>query len=264
MDDLKKYIQQHQQQIVDDEMPNKQVWSKIQSTLNAQQHLSFGENNLPTPNKFLLLIKYAVAACVVGLAVVGAFHLFKPNSLVVEPTAVAKNDTSASKNYTTNYDTTPAIIDADTPLHVLQGVAKKVIAAIGNNNSINEDTIKALISIANNSNNYKQVHSIDSQFAQVINFQKNTINNTPIYAENAAYFNSFITDFKQIEKDEKRLKFDIIKNGMNAELVEQLINIYQQKINVLKAFQAEINKTNNRFKQNREEVDTAQSYYVNI
>lgn len=95
---------------------------------------------------------------------------------------------------------------------------------------------------------YSLVHNIESSFTQMINLQRNKLNSTPIYAESPAYFNDFKVQLKQMEKDEKQIKEDIAKNGINDELITQLINIYQQKLNMLKQLQIEMNKLNNRFK----------------
>ena len=93
---------------------------------------------------------------------------------------------------------------------------------------------------------------------------KNKIANTPIYGESASFYNDFIDKFKQMEKDEKIVKKEIIQFGLNDMLLDQLINIYQQKLNVLKLLQSEINKTNIRFKQNRNAVDTLKANYLEI
>ena len=83
-------------------------------------------------------------------------------------------------------------------------------------------------------------------------------------AESADYFNDFKIQIKQMELDEKVIKSDIAKHGMNDVLLDQLINVYQQKLNVLKQLQIEMNKTNNRFKQNRGPVDSVKTYFLNL
>ena len=85
-----------------------------------------------------------------------------------------------------------------------------------------------------------------------------------MYTETPEYFNDFKIQISQMEKDEKVIKSDIAKRGMNDELLDQLINLYQQKLNILKQLQIEMNKTNNRFKQNRGPVDSTRTYFLNI
>jgi hypothetical protein len=86
----------------------------------------------------------------------------------------------------------------------------------------------------------------------------------PMYAESPDYFLDFKQQIKQIEKDEKEIKTDITKKGMSDELLEHLINLYQQKLSVLKQLQIEMNKTNNRYQLNRGPVDSTKTYFLNL
>ena len=105
---------------------------------------------------------------------------------------------------------------------------------------------------------------MENSFNQIINLQRVKVSGTPMFAETAEYFNDFKIQIRQMEKDEKVIKSDISKNGMRDELLEQLINLYQQKLTVLKKLQVEMNKTNNRFKQNRGPVDSTKTYFLSI
>ena len=67
-----------------------------------------------------------------------------------------------------------------------------------------------------------------------------------------------------MEKDEARIKSYIHKNGMSDELLDQLINVYQQKLNMLKQLQKEMQKLNSRYKQNRPVIDTLKTYFLNL
>ena len=49
-----------------------------------------------------------------------------------------------------------------------------------------------------------------------------------------------------------------------SELLDQLINLYQQKLNTLKQLQTEMNKTNTRYKQSRGPVDSTRTYFLNL
>jgi hypothetical protein len=105
---------------------------------------------------------------------------------------------------------------------------------------------------------------VENSFTQVINLQKAKVNTTPLIAENPGYFNDFAIEMKRMERDEQSIKRDIRKSGLTDELLDQLINVYQQKLNMLKQLQNEIHKTNNRFKQNRGPVDSTKPYFLNI
>jgi hypothetical protein len=98
----------------------------------------------------------------------------------------------------------------------------------------------------------------------MISMQKNKINTTPIYAEGADYFNEFKVQMGQMDTDEKQVRKDIKANGLKDDMIGQLINIYQKKLDLLKQLQLEMNKLNNRFKQNRGPIDTTKTYFINI
>ncbi|MEN9600318.1 MAG: hypothetical protein RL596_2642, partial [Bacteroidota bacterium] len=115
-----------------------------------------------------------------------------------------------------------------------------------------------------NPNPVSSIQTLEANFTQVINLQKARISTMPMYAESAAYFSDFKVQLKQMDKDEVQIKMDISRKGMNDELLDQLINLYQQKLNILKQLQLEMNKTNNRYKQNRGAVDTVRTYFLSI
>jgi hypothetical protein len=123
-------------------------------------------------------------------------------------------------------------------------------------------TIHTVSELSNN--DLEKMASMESSFTQVINLQKARISHTPLYAESPNYFKDFKLQMQQMEKDEKQIKNFISKNGMSDELLDQLINVYQQKLNMLKQLQNEMQKLNTRYKQNRESVDTAKTYFLNL
>jgi hypothetical protein len=97
----------------------------------------------------------------------------------------------------------------------------------------------------------------------MISIQKNAINSTPIFTKSLVILKNsklFKTKLKLI----KKYKIRYCKLGFTNELLEQLININQQKLNLLKMLQTEINKTNIRFIQNRNHLDTEKVYYIQI
>ncbi len=258
MDEFKKHIQQNFHLIEEDEIPNSKVWNRIKTSINDEKKVVAIGNK----SKIISILKYAVAASVIGLAVVGAIHILSNKTQpIIETVSVEPS----KKTDTTHSNLQVNTVEVDTPLAVIQTVAKNVIKVV-TYNIISDDTINNLVGInpSNNDVAFVQIKSIDSQYNQVIALQKKAINNTPVYAENVAYFKSFAKDFKQMENDEKQVKKDIAAIGFNNDLLNQLINVYQQKLDLLKMFQAEINKTNIRFKQNRNNIDSSKIYFVSI
>ena len=66
-----------------------------------------------------------------------------------------------------------------------------------------------------------------------------------------------------MDEDEMLLKKDIESYGMNDQLLEALINIYQQKLNLLKILKAEIHKMNKTTKE-KQMQGRLPSYYLNL
>jgi hypothetical protein len=67
-----------------------------------------------------------------------------------------------------------------------------------------------------------------------------------------------------MDADEAATRNLIKMNGLSSGLLQQLINIYQEKLNVLKNLQTEINKINSRVKQNQLPTDTLTTHFINI
>lgn len=234
MDNLKKYIQQHNEQMDFDD-PSPELWNKIEN--NAAHKKS---NVLP------LLLRYAAAAALITAVIVAAIQL----SGKKENAAVAVNDTppidilkkiiadSAQPALTATTDHSNPVTDAAIP----------------------ENKTKETKQV---DQRYSMMESFKENYGHLVNYQLKSIRSTPVYAEDQAYFDDFKTRLKQMDMDEATIRKTIRRQGMSNTLLEQLINVYQEKLNVLKALQAEINKMNERVKEN-EPADSLNKYYLNI
>jgi len=251
MDDLKKYLQTNASYLQDD-LPNTRVWQNIKHQIQPKKKKK---------SLVISIAKYCVAACVVFLAGIGAWHLLQKTQRTEDFSTSNQLVIIDSNNQKDNAVLIEETID--TPLAVIasttKNVAKKLLL----------DTQRFVRNTVNNgfetsATSFLQIRSIDSQFRQVINIQKNIINQTPLFAESPAFFKDFISSYQQMENDEKTVKKDIIKIGLSSDLLEQLINVNQQKLNLLKQLQTEINKTNNKYKQNRNLIDTIKTYFIEI
>lgn len=242
MDELKKYIQTHADELDLDE-PRPQVWQQIRQELG-------------TPKKHSVVVmvtRWVAAACVLVLAGIGTWFVLADQKTKTIPvqSSVAKTEKTTEKPNSTlaPVQEQPVIIKKDPVLiaKTRTSVKKRQI----DQQSVNKPDLSAL-------------NEIESSFTQVINLQRARVSAMPMYAEAPEYFNDFKIQIRQMEKDEKLIKSDITKRGMNDDLLDQLINLYQQKLNVLKQLQIEMNKTNNRFKQSRGPVDSTKTYFLNI
>lgn len=247
MDEFKKYLQQHREDLDADE-PRPLVWQKVQQQIQPPKQtariVSFA------------WVRYAVAACVLVLAGIGVWYLAKPAAEVTtakvelqkqEPVIQTNPPTITTPEKKLAEETKTVMASNNTPSILPK--SKQVVSNKTNTQTENIDVV---------------LNNLQSSFAQMISMQKNKINSTPIYAEGADYFNDFKIQMNQMDADEKQVRKDIKTNGMKEEMVGQLINIYQKKLDLLKQLQLEMTKLNNRFKQNRGPIDTTKTYFINI
>lgn len=240
MDELKKYIRQHADQLDLDE-PRLQVWEQIK-----QQSAS-----APKTTVMVMVTRWAVAACVLLLAGIGGWWLLQEKNTASELASqqkpvTEKAATITKEPVTQTENTTPTILaEVKVPVKKETAVAEP-----------KERTQPTADMIA--------LQNMENSFTQVINLQRERVSSMPMYAESPAYFNDFAIQIRQMEKDEKQIKSDIARRGMTDGLLDQLINLYQQKLTILKQLQTEMTKTNNRYKQNRVPVDSAKTYFLKI
>lgn len=245
MDDFKKYLQLHSDDL-DVDIPRDKVWLGINKELNPAKPLAA-----------LVYIKWAVAACVIALAGFGGYMLLnKPVTNYQLPVASNKNQTIDSKQ---KLQEEPTRLQPTTTEQLVAD-NRSVKPTDNRKQRINQPATSKQQPVTN----ITALEQVEHSFTQVINLQKAKVNTTPLIAENPGYFNDFAIEMKRMERDEQSIKKDIKKNGLTDELLDQLINVYQQKLNVLKQLQNEIHKTNNRFKQNRGPVDSTKPYFLNI
>jgi hypothetical protein len=246
MDDFKKYLQQRSDDL-DVDIPSDLVWKGINKELNPTKPMAAA----------LVYIKWAVAACVIALAGFGGYMLLnKPVTSYQLPVASNKEQIINSRQ---KLQEEPTRLQTAT---IEQLVASNKI--IKPTKSPKPRINKPATSNQQPATNITVLDQVETSFTQVINLQKAKVNTTPLIAENPGYFNDFTIEMKRMERDEHNIKRDIIKSGLSDELLDQLINVYQQKLNMLKQLQNEIHKTNNRFKQNRGPVDSTKPYFLNI
>lgn len=240
MDELKKYIRQHADQLDLDE-PRLQVWEQIK-----QQSAS-----APKTTVVVMVTRWAVAACVLLLAGIGGWWLLQEKNTTTELASqqkpvIEKAAPVTNEPVTKTENTEPAVLAQVT-------VPVKKETAVAATKKRTQPTANMIA-----------LQHMENSFTQVINLQRERVSSMPMYAESPAYFNDFAIQIRQMEKDEKQIKSDIARRGMTDGLLDQLINLYQQKLTILKQLQTEMTKTNNRYKQNRVPVDSAKTYFLKI
>jgi hypothetical protein len=105
---------------------------------------------------------------------------------------------------------------------------------------------------------------IEASYAAMLNMQRERLRMQPIYGENADYFDLFKNQFVTLNKEEERIKEQVKKTGLQDTHLDELISIYQEKVNVLKQLQFEINRINTRYKQADPDINKRPASYINL
>lgn len=238
MDELKKYIQNQAGELDVDE-PGPQVWEQVRQQSAGQKA------KLVTISR----IRRVAAACVLLLAGIGGWLLFRTQeSISTELAGKTRQTTPVIEHTPAPVEESPATSLAQeqpaAPKQEMAGRKKQPPAA--------ETGIE------------HSLRDLENSFTQVINLQRERVGSIPMYAESPEYFKDFTIQIQQMEKEEKQIRSDIARRGMTDTSLDQLINLYQQKLTVLKQLQLEMTKTNNRYKQHRGPVDATQAYFLKI
>jgi hypothetical protein len=242
MDELKKYLQQNREALDSDE-PSPMVWERIQ----VQQ---------PVKKTAIVvtITRWAVAACVLVLAGIGTWSLLKEDEGKTQEILQGSMATLEPKQQEIKQ---PA--ESINPVPEIGTEKSKVLASV-----IPEKKIVAAQKAIPERADLIALQNVENSFKQVINLQRNKVGSIPMYAESAEYFTDFKIQIRQLEKDEKAVKAEIVKRGLTDDLLDQLINLYKIKLTTLKQLQTEMNKINNRAKQIRRPVDSVKTYFINI
>lgn len=250
MDNLKKYLQQHVDEL-DSDVPGEAVWRRLQDqTVPA----------LPKPIRVTLLRKYAAVACVLAFLITAGYYLgTKRESGIGRVNEISHAVHPVQKGLpvplTTASTALKTMVTGPRRPNVTIAVAKKSVA---------QKNLRPKKSKPPGDPAWQIIHDVEQRYAQVVKLQLSRLRGTPVYGESPDYFSAFKQQVRQLETDEAITKKDIRQLGLSDELLEQLINISQQKLNVLKALQAEIGKVNNKRREAEYRPGSSRSYYMNL
>jgi hypothetical protein len=264
MDDFKKYLNQHRDNL-DTDIPGDHLWEKLRKELENTKEVGMN----PAKGRVVpMVIRWAAAACVILLAGFGAYVLITQDN---------KKEDVAQSEAPAKVDTISKPIEKPQPPVEIQE-AQRSIAMNEPPARKHEKATVALQDLAV-SNAEKQAEEaprkmadpmakvfsdMEASYASMVSMQMEKIKGTPIYAEDANYFHVFKKQFQDLNNDEKLLKDETKKNGISDDIITRMINIYQEKITLLKQLQFEINKMNNRVKNSDTDVQKQTPTYINL
>ena len=249
MDELKKHIQQKLNDLDIDE-PSEDGWQHIQQNLFPPKRVVIA-----------LPVRWVAAACVVLLVGIGIFLFDKNHEATVSITPAKKEINNMVKN-----EPQPIAAPATKEgigLKLTDKVEKKAVVINEKRHSTRNNRAITKSGEAEEAG-INELEGIENSFKQVIDIEKTRVNATPLNAEDPSYFKEFSQRIKEMEADEAMIKQEMRQKGITNDLLDRLINIYQQKLNVLKQLQNEIQKTNSRYKQARKQTADQKTYFLNI
>ncbi len=224
MDELKKYLQENRSNM-DADVPPANMWQRIKKEEVVQK---------PAGKVIRMSLKFAAAACVLTAIFFGVKWMTDDNK-PAQPTASNAN----------------LPVKAQDDSQIVEVQPQHDTTQLSTNKNI-EPTPDALL------------EDFQQTYGSLVKMQLNSIRRTPVLGEEPGYFNEFKTMLNQMDVDEAAIKKRIKANGVTAESLEELINVYQQKLDILKSLHGEIDKMNNKVKQGHASSDSLSAYYINI
>ena len=238
MDELKKYLQENRAAL-DSEKPSATVFKRLQAQHPAKKKATV----------FSMLAKAAVAACILG-AVLIALNIFskketgksqisqtieniqhpQTQEIALQPSPLPDSGVKAPQQHI-QY---PSMVKTNTPKKESASVPEQLLSSF--------------------EHNYNKLVSLQLQY----------IRTTPVYGESSNYFDDFKNALHQLDEEEFLVKKTIKTTGLNDALLEQLVNLYQAKTNLLKNLQQQVTRMNNRVKENSLPTDSVNTFYINI
>lgn len=220
MDRLKKYLKDNEASMEVDRPDENSLWERIEQ----------GSPGKPaTRVRRLPVMRYAAAACIILLAGMGFMLLLRNHKKPPLPPAIVKSGPPPAVDTPRNTQGPEATVTAP--------VAKKDISPVEHRH----DPVPAQDMI----HTLDEADNIGQGYTQLIRLQLRSLRANPLYTRHPGYFSYFRQQLEQMDKDEAAVRHDIQLYGANDALLEQLINVYQQKLNLLKNLRTEINKMNN-------------------
>lgn len=251
MDKFKHFIQDNKQEL-DLERPDFDIWSKI------EQHIAIEEGK----KKAVPIWRWiAAAACLVIISIATYFLLNENKQYQASPT-FAKNEHPITKQ-----SPKEEVKNSSKPKSTPFSKADAPIAEIASTKKVIPTVAKSKIGKNRKTPQYVITDVEVGNFSQIIEYQRQYISTLPIYGQQPSFFNDFKQQIKQMDNDEKNVRKDIQKHGLTTNQIESLINIYQQKINLLKQLNLEINRINKSYYQNHLQNDSAKTenpHFLNI
>jgi hypothetical protein len=237
MDEFKKYLFEHRDELDTEKPPRPQVW----------QHIDRQTRIVKKP-VISLMAKWMAAAAILAATMVLIDWLQRPANTAPPQTVAETPKTTNNPEPTGQADSsngTASVIPNEEKINALPGdktTKETASAPLARKEHKKNRSLEKAIPLS-------PLQAIEDNYATIISYQLKKVERTPIYTESAGYFHVFKKQWYDLERDEKKVKQDVRMYGLDDNVVNQLIQLYQQKLWLLKELQSEINKMNIKAKQ---------------
>ncbi|AXY76480.1 hypothetical protein D3H65_21860 [Paraflavitalea soli] len=247
MDEFKKYLFDHRDELDAEKPPRPQVWKHIQR-----------ETRVVNKSVIPMMVKWMAAAAILVAVSILIYQLQRP----AKPDAPQLAENKTKKPAISPESDSPTDSSVGTPS---TAVVEEPVVELPSPKLIREKTTPArrLAKKEKTTPNKlpkSPLQAVEDNYATIISYQQQKLEKTPIYTESPGYFHVFKKQWLDLERDEKKVKQDVRLYGMNSNIVDKLIQLYQQKLWLLKELQSEINKMNVRAKQHPDIQRTNPAY----
>ncbi len=258
MDDFKKYLQTNRDSLDTDE-PDEMLWKGVKQTLHP-------------PKRIPMFWKQLAAACMVAAIATGIYFYKKSGDKTVEGTVEIAKDGQKNEKLDTVFQltepepfkeevaTTPPLKD-DKPLE--KRTSNRTVRSLSVSSKKQTGSLALRKSFPQRDSLYG-FENLEASYASMLDIQLEKLRAQPIYSESPEYFSFFKNEFRDLEKDEAKLKQLLIVSEDKTERLDELMLIYQRKISILKQLQFEINKVNNKVTQTNAGIQTQKPSYINL
>jgi hypothetical protein len=231
MDELKKFLREHEAGMYVEVPDERGLWKRIE-----------GERQKKNPRRrvVMLTMRFAAAACTLLLIGLGIRLFITEDVKPVEPKEIAHISVPIKDS----------VQIKDSVSYIEETLVRRV-----EEKKVKKYTIRL-------QPKERTQPMTKDYYPRLVSYQMERLRNTPVYAESPDYFKPFKQQLQQIDSDENLLRKDIQVYGLNDQLLEALITVYQRKLSLLKSLRSEVNKMNKWMKEKR--TARQQPYYLDL
>lgn len=258
MDEFKKYLQANRDSLDSDE-PDQILWKGVRDTLHP-------------PKRIPVFWKQLAAACIAAAIATGIYFYKKTGDTVIkDPVDIAKGDQQNERLDSTVQLKIPVPARDEVAIVPQQKeerssekrASKRIVRSLSKPFNKQTGALAKHRSLPRPDSLYG-FENLEASYASMLNIQLEKLRTQPIYSEGPEYFSFFKNEFRDLEKDEAKLKQLLISSEDKTEHLDELMLIYQRKISILKELQFEINKVNNKVKQTNAGIQMQKPSYINL